>query len=80
MHEQKIHDYRQRGSVSARRAPMSSESDEDWQGQPADKEAEKQERIKAKNRRAQKRYREKKLHETDQYKLQASMHNTPLQC
>jgi len=59
---------------------MSSESDEDWQGQPADKEAEKQERIKAKNRRAQKRYREKKLHETDQYKLQASMHHTSLQC
>ncbi len=29
-----------------------------------------QERIKAKNRRAQKKYREKKLHEVDQYRAQ----------
>ena len=60
----------------ARELPMSSDftlADEDVQGQPADKDTEKQERVKAKNRRAQKRYREKKLQETDHYKLQVSM-------
>lgn len=30
----------------------------------------KQERIKAKNRKAQRKYREKKLHEVDQYRAQ----------
>ena len=56
--------------------PMSSDytlADDEVQGQPADKDAERQERVKAKNRRAQKRYREKKLQETDHYKLQVRM-------
>ena len=47
-------------------------ADDEVQGQHADKDADRQERVKAKNRRAQKRYREKKLQETDQYKLQVS--------
>lgn len=45
-------------------------ADDEVQGQHADKDADRQDRVKAKNRRAQKRYREKKLQETDQYKLQ----------
>ncbi len=52
-------------------------ADDEVQGQHADKDAERQERVKAKNRRAQKRYREKKLQETDHYKLQVSTVTCP---
>ncbi|CAL5220819.1 g2895 [Coccomyxa viridis] len=53
-------------------------ADDEVQGQHADKDADRQERVKAKNRRAQKRYREKKLQETDQYKLQIKELNARL--
>ena len=55
-----------------------ADDDDDLQGQTVDKDAERQERIKAKNRRAQKRYREKKLQETDHFKLQVSDCHAPL--